>query len=165
MKEYILLLPIIFIFHDMEEIVGFGHFLEKNPDIFKKFPRVMETYKSFSTEGFAMAVYEEFIPFFGIGLLAYYFPSKILYTLWFALMLALTVHFVIHILQSIILWKYIPSLITSIICLPVSILILNKCIEFISFGLIELFLILLAMLVMIVNLKFAHKLMHLFAQK
>lgn len=31
MKDYILLLPIIFIFHDMEEIIGFGRFFKKTP--------------------------------------------------------------------------------------------------------------------------------------
>lgn len=65
MKNYILLLPIIFIFHDMEEIVGFERFFEKNPDIFVRFPRIMKAYRNYSTDSFALAVYEEFIPFFG----------------------------------------------------------------------------------------------------
>ena len=34
MREYILLLPIIFIFHDMEEIVGFEWFFRRNYDLF-----------------------------------------------------------------------------------------------------------------------------------
>ena len=38
MKDYILLLPIIFIFHDMEEIIGFGRFFKNNPDLFERFP-------------------------------------------------------------------------------------------------------------------------------
>ena len=71
MKEYILLLPIIFIFHDMEEIVGFERFFRRNPDLYDRFPRVLKAYRNFKTEGFAAAVYEEFIPFFGVSLLAY----------------------------------------------------------------------------------------------
>ena len=59
MKEFILLLPIIFIFHDMEEVVGFGYFFKKNPDLYDRFPRVMKAYRNFKTEGFAAAVYEE----------------------------------------------------------------------------------------------------------
>ncbi len=71
MKEYILLLPIIFIIHDMEEVVG--------------------------------------------------------------LFISLTAHFFIHIGQAIYLKKYIPSFATSVIGLPVSILILIKCTAYISF--------------------------------
>ena len=97
MREYILLLPILFIFHDMEEIIGFGNFFKKNTYLFEKYPQITKAYRMFSTEGIALGVYEEFIPFFGVSLLTYYFPNKILNTIWFALMLSLTVHFVIHI--------------------------------------------------------------------
>ena len=62
MKDYILLLPIIFIFHDMEEIIGFGWFFRKNPWLFERFPKVMNNYRGFTNEGFAIGVYEEFIP-------------------------------------------------------------------------------------------------------
>ena len=89
MKDYILLLPIIFIFHDMEEIIGFDRFFKKNPDLFERFPKVTAPYRDFRTAGFALAVYEEFIPFFGVSLLAYYFPNDILYGLWFGIFLSL----------------------------------------------------------------------------
>lgn len=68
-------MPIIFIFHDMEEIVGFGRFFYKNQALFERFPWLRSTYRDFKTDGFALAVYEEFIPFFGIALLAYFFPE------------------------------------------------------------------------------------------
>ena len=109
MREYVLLLPIIFIFHDMEEIIGFGRFFRKNPDLFERFPRVTAPYKNFSTAGMALAVYEEFIPFFGVSLLAYYFPGEILSALWYGLMISLTVHFFIHIGQSVYIRKYITG--------------------------------------------------------
>ena len=88
MKEYILLLPIIFIFHDMEEIVGFERFFSKNPDLFDRHPKIMKAYKGFKTDGFALAVYEEFIPFFGISLLASFFPGNILYSMLFTCCIA-----------------------------------------------------------------------------
>ncbi len=100
MKDYILLLPIIFIFHDMEEIIGFGRFFKKNPDLFERFPKVTAPYRDFSTAGFALAVYEEFIPFFGVSLLAYYFPNEILYGLWFGIFLSLAAHLLVHIGHS-----------------------------------------------------------------
>lgn len=53
MKDYILLLPIIFIFHDMEEIIGFGRFFKKNPDLFERFPKATAPYRDFNTARFA----------------------------------------------------------------------------------------------------------------
>ena len=162
MKEYILLLPIIFIFHDMEEIVGFKRFFSKNPDLFDRHPKIMKAYKGFKTDGFALAVYEEFIPFFGISLLAYFFPGNILYSLWYSLMLSLTGHFVIHIGQSLYIRKYIPSLITSIICLPLSVAILIRCLGDIEFSLMTVMFIVVGVAIMMMNLKIAHMLMHRF---
>ena len=160
-----LLLPILFIFHDMEEIIGFGRFFQKNPDIFERFPRVTAPYRNYSTAGMALAVYEEFIPFFGVSLLAYYYPGEVLNALWYGLMVSLTAHFLIHIGQSVYIRKYIPSLITSIICLPVSLVIIVKCMDFIEFDFPALLCIIVGIIGMIVNLKFAHMLMHWYVKR
>ncbi len=160
MKEYILLLPIIFIFHDMEEVVGFGYFFKKNPDLYDRFPRVMKAYRNFKTEGFAAAVYEEFIPFFGVSLLAYYFPNKVLISMWYGLFLALAGHFIIHIGQTIYLRKYIPSFVTSLICLPVSVNILLKCMRVLTFDTVTILTIIASNIFMMLNLKMAHMLAH-----
>ena len=160
MKEYILLLPIIFIFHDMEEVVGFGYFFKKNHDLYDRFPRVTKAYRNFKTEGFAAAVYEEFIPFFGVSLLAYYFPNKVLISMWYGLFLALAGHFIIHIGQTIYLRKYIPSFVTSLICLPVSVNILLRCTRVMMFNTVTILIIIVSILLMMINLKLAHKLAH-----
>ena len=165
MREYILLLPIIFIFHDMEEIIGFGWFFRNNPWIFERFPGITASYKDFTTAGMALAVYEEFIPFFGISLMAYFFENEVLYVLWFGLMLSITIHFAVHIGQSIYVRKYIPSLITSVICLPISMIILINCSEYIAFDLTTIILIVATILLMMANLKFAHWLMHKLGKK
>ncbi|MBQ5448594.1 MAG: HXXEE domain-containing protein [Treponema sp.] len=158
MKDFILLLPIIFIFHDMEELVGFGCFFRKNPWLYERFPKVMKNYKGFTNEGFALGVYEEFIPFFGVSLLAFYFPGKILYALWFGIFISLLAHFFIHIGHSIYIRKYIPCLITSVICLPVSILILAKCAKFMVFDLVTISFIAVGILMMILNMKLIYSL-------
>ena len=165
MREYILLLPILFIFHDMEEIIGFGNFFKNNKSLFERYHRITKAYKTYSTEGMALGVYEEFIPFFGISLLAYYYPNRILCTIWFALMLSLAVHFAIHIALCIFIRKYIPSLITSIICLPVSILIIYKCIPVMKFDWLSLVVILVTAAFMMLNLKFAHWIMFKYNHK
>ncbi len=165
MRDYILLLPIIFIFHDMEEIIGFGWFFRNNPEIFERFPRITKAYKDFTTAGMALAVYEEFIPFFGIGLLAYYFENDVLNALWYGLMLSLTVHFIVHIAQSIYIRKYVPSLITSIICLPISVVILINSSKYMNFSLMSVVIIFASIILMMANLKFAHWLMHRFGKQ
>ncbi len=165
MREYILLLPIIFIFHDMEEIIGFGCFFRNNPGIFEKFPKITAVYKGFTTAGMALAVYEEFIPFFGISLIAYYFENDVLYTLWFGLLISLTAHFFVHIGQSIYIRKYIPSLITSVVCLPISVIILIKSSKYMILSLSTVLIIAGSILLMIANLRFAHWLMHKFGNQ
>ncbi len=165
MREYILLLPILFIFHDMEEIIGFGWFFRNNPMIFDRFPKITKAYKDYTTAGMALAVYEEFIPFFGISLLAFYFENDVFYSVWFGLLLSLTVHFLIHIGQSIYIKKYIPSLITSIICLPISLVILINSSQYIDISLSTVLLIGGSIMFMIANLRFAHWLMHRFGKQ
>ncbi len=165
MREYVLLLPILFIFHDMEEIIGFGWFFKNNPEIFERFPKITAVYKGFTTAGMALAVYEEFIPFFGISLIAYYFENDVLYTIWSGLLISLTAHFIVHIGQSIYIRKYIPSLITSVVCLPISVIILIKCSEYLVFSLQTVLILAGSIVLMMVNLRFAHWLMHRFGNQ
>ncbi len=165
MREYILLLPILFIFHDMEEIAGFIWFFKRNTYLFDRFPKVMNTYRGMTHTGFALAVYEEFIPFFGVSLLAYYFPNDILYGLWFGIFMSLAGHFFIHIGHSIYLRKYIPCVITSAICLPISILILIKCAGFVDWNTALVISVVIGIIFMIVNMKIAHGLAHIVNRK
>ena len=159
MKEYLLLLPLIFIFHDMEEMVGFGWFFRNNPELFKRFPRTLKNYIGFTEMGMTIGVYEEFFLFGGAALLAYYFPSKILYAVWFGFFMALAGHFVIHIGYTLYIRKYIPSFITSVISLPLSVLILISSAKHMTFDLITISWITISILVMIVNLFMLHALM------
>ena len=160
MKDYILLLPIIFIFHDMEEIVGLCRFFRKNPWLYDRFPRIMKAYQGVTNEGFSAAVYEEFIPFFGISLVAYCHPNKILCAIWFGIFLSLTSHFLVHIGHTVYLKRYIPSFVTSVICLPVSIFILVKCSGFMTFAFAAVMIIAASVLLMMMNLRLAHTVMH-----
>ena len=101
----------------------------------------------------------------GISLLAFYFENDVLYTVWFGLLLSLTAHFLIHIGQSIYIKKYIPSLITSIICLPISLVILINSSQYIDFSLSSVLLMGGSILLMIANLRFAHWLIHRFGKQ
>ena len=165
MKEYLLLLPIIFIFHDMEEIIGFGWFFRRNPEVFERHPKLTAAYRGFTDAGFAIAVYEAFIPFFGLTLLAYYFPTKVLFAIWYGMLLSLTGHFVLHILVCLYVKKLVPSIVTSLICLPVGILILIKTAGYLTFDGLTLTVAALTVPAMLANGKLAHGVMHLFNRR
>lgn len=160
MREYLLLLPIIFIFHDMEEIVGIEWFYSNNAWLFERYPKILKTYKSLTHMGFSAAVYEEFIPFFGVSLLAYYFPGQVVFALWYGIFLALAGHFLIHIGLTVMVRKYVPCVITSLICLPVSIVILVKSTSFIEWNTFAVALVISGILLMLANFKAAHMVMH-----
>ena len=165
MREYLLLLPLIFIFHDMEEIIGFGWFFRNNPWLFGRFPKVMNNYRGFTNEGFAIGVYEEFIPFFGVSLLAYYFPCNVLYGMWFGIFLSLVGHFFIHIGHTIYIRKYIPCFITSVISLPISIIILVKSAMIMDFDLVTIVSIVIGIAIMILNMMMLYKVMGIVNKK
>lgn len=167
MEKYIWLFPILFIFHDMEEIIGFGIWLQRNQKMLaKRYPFILKTYEDFSTEGFALAVFEELIVCIAFSALALYGNAEFFKLLWLGGFIACTLHFVVHIGQSILVRQYIPSLITSIICLPISIWIISECISISRYKIGELVLFgLMGILVVFLNLKFAQSLIGKFTRK
>ena len=163
MLSYIWLFPLIFIFHDMEEIIGFIPWLKHNQAFLRqKYPAILKQYEQTSSEGFAFAVLEEL-------LLCIIFCLISLFTNWYGLWLGgfigCTLHFLIHIVQSIVIRKYIPCLITSIIALPISISVIYKSISLLEYSLYQvLFYSFIGIFVIGINLTFAHRLMKGFSK-
>ena len=107
MITYVWLLPIIFIFHDMEEIVGFIPWYKKNKYFLEHhYPQISKIYRNTCTEAFALAVYEELLICICICILALFTQY---YELWLGIFIGLTLHFIIHIFQSLIIRQYIPA--------------------------------------------------------
>lgn len=167
MKEYAWLFPLIFIFHDMEEIIGFGIWLKKNKQFLQeKYPWAIAPYKNFSTEGFSLAVFEELIICILFSLIVVITENPIISYLWLGGFIGCTFHFVLHIGQAIVMRKYIPAVITSVICLPISVWIIYKCFLQISEPLLfPIIFIVVGIIVVAVNLKFAQKLIGWFTRK
>lgn len=167
MEKYIWLFPIIFIFHDMEEIIGLEMWLQRNEKMLEeKYPFVLKTYKNSSTEGLALAVFEELIICILFSVLARYTDIQFFHFLWLGGFIACALHFVMHIGQSIIIRQYIPALITSIICLPISILIIKDCISVLgcTTATITVFSFI-GIVVVLLNMKFAIFLMKKFTKE
>ena len=121
MAFYLWMFPLLFIFHDMEEIIGLVPWIHLNKTLLaQKAPTILKIHKEMTTEGFALAVFEEFILVLSITLLAYFTQSRTLELVWLGGFVAFALHLLLHIGQSILLHKYIPALITSILCFPIS---------------------------------------------
>lgn len=165
MEKYIWLFPVLFVFHDFEEIIGFGLWHKLRKDKFQReFPKVNnifnKMYNNFSTEGMACAVFEELCICI---IICVYSLNTNSYLLWLGGFIGFILHLVMHIIQYIAFRGYIPAVLTSIIVLPISIAILLKCISITSYSLRSVIVFtVIGLFMIIINLKFAHGIMHKF---
>ena len=157
MKDIIWLFPLLFIFHDLEEIIGFIPWLQRNEQLLaKKATVILKAHKDLSTEGFALAVAEEFVVVLFVSFFAIFYRTRFLYLIWLGGFVAFVLHLVLHILQAIWIRRYIPALATSILCLPVSSIIIWKTTTLLHINTIELLVFsLIGVLIVISNLFFA----------
>ena len=167
MNRYIWIFPVLFMFHDMEEVVGIKPWLEKNMDeITSRFPaakKLLSAYKGITTEGFALAVYEELIVLMVVCALFEITGAEFVRGIWFGGLIGFTLHLVIHIFQAAAIRRYIPALVTSVLSLPPSILLLMH-----SYQPMKLAAIAGAVLGAVgvgANLKLAHKIMRRYSAK
>ena len=157
LQNIVWLFPVIFMIHEMEEIIGFKIWLDKNADIVKKYNKLSMLNQNFSNEGFSIAVLEEYLLCIIITGVSIYFH---IYIVWIGAFIAFSFHLLIHIIQSIIIKRYIPALVTSIILLPISIFLINKAIYTCGYSIFNIVISsVLCVIAMLFNLIFAHKLM------
>lgn len=113
------LFPIIFMIHEFEEIIGFKSWVTKDgPWIAKKYPKTAKQitlYERMSVPSFALAVLEEFALFSIATILALTLQW---YGVWIAVFAGFSIHILIHIGQWMVVRKYIPIVITSLLSLP-----------------------------------------------
>lgn len=137
MEQFIWLFPILFVFHDFEEIIGCRLWVSKNgAAITQRFPKIAFIFSNFSTEGFALAVAEELVLILIICGLTFT-GIRVCDLLWLGAFIAFTLHMVVHIGQAIVLRKYIPAVATSILLLPVSVWIAIECVREIDGSVVE----------------------------
>ena len=159
MNTYALAFPLLFIFHDLEEIVGMRMFLDRNKDTLqRRFPKIYDILKDTTNEGFALAVWEEFVVFALIALVAMWVDNQLVWNIWLGGFLGLTFHYAVHIGQTLVLRKYVPAVATSIVCLPISIYILKQCFMVLEGDVAtNVWQIALGVVIVAVNLLVAHK--------
>jgi hypothetical protein len=126
----------------------------------------MNRYRDFSTEGFSLAVFEELVLCIIFSTFVLLIDIQPLWYLWLGGFIACTLHFIIHIVQAILMRQYIPATITSIICLPISLWVLYKCFLTIKseWWYVAIFIVV-GIMAAAVNLKFAQKMIGWFTRK
>ena len=134
--------------------------VKKNQELFdRKYPSIRKTYRNFSTEGFALAVFEELIVCILFCVIAVFTEYEYVWYIWLGGFIACTLHFIIHIGQAIVIRQYIPATITSVMCLPISVWIIVKCLSELSGGVIKLLLFsFIGIVIVALNLRFAQSL-------
>ncbi|MBS4537286.1 HXXEE domain-containing protein [Clostridium sp. D2Q-11] len=111
------LLPIVFMLHDFEEIILIVPWLENNFDyIRKKAPNFLERridkFANISTSQFALAVFLEFILFIIATFMAVEYGKFIFLIVLNSFLL---IHGIMHIITVVILKRYAPFIITTIL--------------------------------------------------
>lgn len=157
--------PMLFIFHDFEEIIFMQPWISKNRQyLSKRFPalskKLLPHLDKITTSSFASGVAEEFIL---ISIVTIHSYITGWYSLWGGLFIAFALHLIIHCFQILILRRYIPAIVTSIICLPICIYIIKHIVQYIPLDSIVLYSIF-GFLIMVVNLGIIHKGMDIFSK-
>ena len=164
-KVIIWLFPIIFIFHDFEEIIFMEMWIQKNKEFLsRKFPmlskKMLSHFNNITASSFALGVAEEFI-IISIVTIASYITNS--YIVWIGIFISFTLHLIMHCFQALIVRKYIPAIVTTIICLPICIYIINTVVKLFPLSNVILYSVF-AFIFMIVNIIFVHKGIAIFSQ-
>ena len=152
------LFPIVFMLHEFEEIIGFKPWVVKDGLwIAKKFPKAAKQitlYERLSVPAFALAVLEEFVL---VGLVTVLALTLQWYSAWIAVFMGFSLHILMHIGQWIVVGKYIPIAVTSLLSLPYIVWGIYKIYSQYSISMIV-FCFIIGTIVLIVNLRFVHQL-------
>lgn len=110
------LLPIVFMFHDFEEIIIFKPWMNANrAALEKRLPasvaRIFARHGDISTSAYALAVAEEFVVLSALTLIAVEWN---LYEFWAGMMLGFFIHLLIHVGQFLAYRRYVPVILTSL---------------------------------------------------
>lgn len=107
LNSFFLLFPSIFMLHELEEILLFPRFLDRNPQLQRRL--LSGAFTSFRINAI---IYQEFVLLLIILGLSIYFGS---FDFYITIIIAYVYHVIGHIIQSIFLRQYIPGVLSGII--------------------------------------------------
>ena len=89
-----------------------------------------------------------------------------MYIIWVGAFIAFSGHLLVHIIQSIIIKRYVPALVSSIILLPISVFLINEVIHTFRYTFSSIVILsIICIIVMLLNLMFIHKIMKKVSEK
>ncbi len=119
-----MLFPVVFMFHDFEELCFLESWIRKNADFLrnKLAGKNWLELEGYSTSAIGIGIMMMFLFVSLTSILSAIFN---LYTLFAAAMIVFTLHNLVHIIQPIILRRYIPAMGSAIITIPYSLYVLH----------------------------------------
>jgi hypothetical protein len=119
-----MMFPVVFMFHDFEELCFLESWLQKNADYLRNtvLGKNWLRLEGYSTSALGITILLMFLFVSATSIVSVIFN---LYVLFAAAMIIFTVHNLVHIIQSILLRRYIPAMGSSIITLPYSLYVLH----------------------------------------
>lgn len=116
MDIIVVLLPLVFVLHEFEEIIMFPTWTKRHEAMLAaRFPMLRGKIKFLQSPAFVLVVVEEFIIVSGCTIATLWTMN---YIYWYFALLGYSLHLLPHIAQAIVLRRYVPAIITSVLCLP-----------------------------------------------
>src|SRR6266498_3312040 len=124
-QTLMMLFPVVFMFHDFEELCFLESWIRKNADYLRNtfIGKNWLTLEGYSTSAIGIGIMMMFLFVSATSILSVMFN---LYALFFAAMIVFAIHNLFHIVQPILLRRYIPAMGSSIITLPYSLYVLSS---------------------------------------
>lgn len=150
--QFYFLFPSLFMLHELEEIVWMPSFVKK---ISAQFPDnlILSYYKPFA---FNAIVLEQFLVLLLSLFLSYWFNN---YTIYATIVIAYIYHVFGHLIQTVVIRKYVPGLLTGILTSLFSLCNLKNEFPIILYG-YSLFTLLVIILNLVVSFMILHKISH-----
>lgn len=126
---YIILpFPIIFLVHELEEIVMARRWLDKHEEKlvshYPQFKLIIRHLMRLDTLAFSIAAAEEFLILLAVTA-AILVDTPYAIWIWISLFMVYSLHLLVHVVQIILVRGYVPGIVTTILSLPYSIYVIN----------------------------------------
>ena len=150
--QFYFLFPSLFMLHELEEIIWMPSFVKK---LSTQFPnnRILSYYTPFA---FNAIVLEQFLILLLSLFLSYWFNN---YTIYTTIVIAYIYHVLGHLIQTVVIRKYVPGLLTGILTSLFALCNLKNEFPIILYG-YSLFTLLVIVLNLVVSFMILHKISH-----
>lgn len=131
MSSIVWIFPIIFMIHELEEMLCINVWLCKNKGIVCRYSLLKKFEEDYSHVGFVISVIEEYIIIVAIVIFSLISDT---YLIWTGSIIAFSIHLAFHIAQAVFIRKYVPALVTSLILMPVSFIVIWKSLSILKYS-------------------------------